>query len=149
MVLYFGVQISTRVQLTLALVSVAVVLVFFIKVIIDVGGDNDVAKAFNPSSSADGWAGIFFGVLYGVLIFVGFETAANLAEETAEPKRAIPRAVLLSVVRRVGLLPDRRVRAGRRVRVRPGRHLRRRSPRPRSFALGSPEALAGTDRRRS
>ena len=39
-----------------------------------------------------------FGVLYGVLIFVGFETAANLAEETAEPKRSIPRAVLLSVV---------------------------------------------------
>ena len=39
-----------------------------------------------------------FGVLYGVLIFVGFETAANLAEETAEPKKSIPRAVLLSVV---------------------------------------------------
>ena len=97
-VLYFGVQISTRVQLTLALISIAVVLVFFIKVIIDVGADNDVAKAFNPSSSTDGWAGILFGVLYGVLIFVGFETAANLAEETAEPKRAIPRAVLLSVV---------------------------------------------------
>jgi amino acid transporter len=33
-----------------------------------------------------------------VLIFVGFETAANLAEETAEPKREIPRAILLSVV---------------------------------------------------
>jgi amino acid transporter len=92
------VQISTRVQLTLALVSAAVVLAFFIKVIIDVGSDNDVAKAFNPNSSVDGWSGIFFGVLYGVLIFVGFETAANLAEEAAEPKRAIPRAVLLSVV---------------------------------------------------
>jgi amino acid transporter len=39
-----------------------------------------------------------FGVLYGVLIFVGFETAANLAEETANPKRAIPRAVLGAVV---------------------------------------------------
>lgn len=97
-VLYFGVQISTRVQLTLALVSVAVVLAFFIKVIIDVGSGNDVATTFNPSSSPEGWSGIFFGVLYGVLIFVGFETAANLAEEAAEPKRAIPRAVLLSVV---------------------------------------------------
>jgi amino acid transporter len=97
-VLYFGVQISTRVQLTLALVSVAVVLAFFIKVIIDVGSDNDVAKAFNPNSSPTGWSGVIYGVLYGVLIFVGFETAANLAEETAEPKRSIPRAVLLSVV---------------------------------------------------
>ncbi len=33
-----------------------------------------------------------------MLIFVGFETAANLAEETAEPKRSIPRAVLGAVV---------------------------------------------------
>ncbi len=97
-VLYFGVQISTRVQLTLALVSVAVVLTYFLSVIVRLGGDNDFAKAFNPDPSPDGFSGIVFGVLYGVLIFVGFETAANLAEETAEPKRSIPRAVLLSVV---------------------------------------------------
>ncbi len=98
LVLYLGVQISTRVQLTLALVSVAVVLLFFLKVIIDVGGDNDIGKAFSPSSSPDGWSGVFFGVLYGVLIFVGFESAANLAEETHNPKRDIPRAVLGAVV---------------------------------------------------
>ncbi len=96
-VLYLGVQISTRVQLTLALVSAVVVLLFFIKVIVDLGSANDVGKAFSPSSSDLGWSGILFGILYGVLIFVGFETAANLAEETAEPKREIPRAVLLSV----------------------------------------------------
>jgi amino acid transporter len=98
LVLFLGVQISTRVQLTLALVSLVVVLLFFLKVIIDLGGDNDIGTAFSPSSSADGWSGIFFGVLYGVLIFVGFESAANLAEETHEPKRDIPRAVLGAVV---------------------------------------------------
>jgi amino acid transporter len=96
-VLYFGVQISTRVQLTLALISIAVVLVFFITVIIDLGSGNDVAKAFDPTPDPGGFSGVLFGVLYGVLIFVGFETAANLAEETAEPKRAIPRAVLGAV----------------------------------------------------
>lgn len=96
-VLYFGVQISTRVQLTLALISMAVVLIFFITVIIDLGDANDLGKAFDPNP-ADGFSGIMFGVLYGVLIFVGFETAANLAEETANPKRAIPRAVLGAVV---------------------------------------------------
>jgi amino acid transporter len=96
-IMYLGVRISTRVQLALALVSAVVLLLFFLKVIIDVGGDNSL-KAFNPGEAADGWSGILFGVLYGVLIFVGFETAANLAEETAEPKRSIPRAVLLTVV---------------------------------------------------
>jgi amino acid transporter len=96
-VLYFGVQISTRVQLTLALVSIAVVLIFFITVIVDLGDANDFGQAFDPSPEG-GFSGILFGVLYGVLIFVGFETAANLAEETTQPKRAIPRAVLGAVV---------------------------------------------------
>lgn len=91
-------QISTRVQLILAAISVLAVLVFFVKVIIDLGADNNLVTTFNPNSSPDGWSGIFFGVLYGVLIFVGFETAANLAEETVEPQRHIPRAVLFSIV---------------------------------------------------
>ena len=96
-VLFLGVQISTRVQLALALISIAVVLVFFITVISKLGSDNDFAKVVDPSPDG-GFSGILFGVLYGVLIFVGFETAANLAEETAEPKRSIPRAVLGAVV---------------------------------------------------
>lgn len=96
-VLYYGVQISTRVQLTLALISIAVLLIFFITVIAELGGDNDFVKGFDPTPEG-GFSGILFGVLYGVLIFVGFETAANLAEETADPKRSIPRAVLGAVV---------------------------------------------------
>jgi amino acid transporter len=93
---YFGVRLSTRAQLTLALVSAVVVLAFFIKVILDAPTTN--LEPFKPGSAADGWSGIMFGVLYGVLIFVGFETAANLGEETAEPKRSIPRAVLYTIV---------------------------------------------------
>ena len=96
-VLYFGVRISTRVQLTLALVSALSVLAFFVYVITQVE-TNDVARAFNPDEAPDGITGVLFGVLYGVLIFVGFETAANLAEEARHPKKAIPRAVLFSVV---------------------------------------------------
>ncbi len=106
-ILYFGVALSTRAQLILAMFSILVVLIFFISVIIQVGGNNDVAAAFNPSNalnvSPEGeagnpWVGILFGVLFGVLLFTGFETAANLGEETAHPKRDIPRAVLISVI---------------------------------------------------
>jgi amino acid transporter len=92
-ILYFGVRLSTRSQLVLALVSIIVVTIFFITVIAKLGSANS-AKPFEPSSSADGWSGIFFGVLYGVLLFVGFETAANLAEETPNPRREIPIAVM-------------------------------------------------------
>jgi amino acid transporter len=92
-ILYFGVRLSTRTQLALALVSIVVLTIFFISVIVKLGSANSV-KPFEPSSSADGWSGIFFGVLYGVLLFVGFETAANLAEETPKPQREIPVAVM-------------------------------------------------------
>jgi amino acid transporter len=94
LILAAGVQISTRVQLLLALVSVVVVLGFFVNVIIN--APENSLRAFNPAE-APNYTGILFGVLYGVLIFVGFETAANLAEEAEEPKRAIPKAVMLSV----------------------------------------------------
>ena len=66
-VLYFGVRISVRSQLVLALISIVVVTIFFIVVIAKLGSANSF-KPFNPSSSADGWGGIFFGVLYGVLL---------------------------------------------------------------------------------
>jgi amino acid transporter len=92
-ILYFGVRLSTRTQLALALVSIVVLTIFFISVIVKLGSGNS-ARPFEPSSSADGWSGIFFGVLYGVLLFVGFETAANLAEETPKPRREIPIAVM-------------------------------------------------------
>lgn len=92
---YLGVQVSTRFQLAMALVSLSVLTVFFVYVVIHLGGANS-ARAFEPSSAADGWKGIFLGVLYGVLLFVGFETSANLAEETPDPKRHIPFAVMFT-----------------------------------------------------
>lgn len=95
---FFGVALSTRTQLVLAGVSIAVVTTFFVYVIIKVGSSNYVAQTFNPSNAPNGISGILFGVLYGVLLFTGFETAANLGEETHNPGRDIPRAVLFAVL---------------------------------------------------
>jgi amino acid transporter len=98
LVMLAGVSVSTRAQFVLALVSITVIFTFFIYVIIKVGSENDVVKSFTPSSAPGGMSGILFGMLYGVLLFTGFETAANLGEETAHPKRDIPRAVLTAVL---------------------------------------------------
>lgn len=88
-----GVEISTRAQLVLGLGSAIIILAFSLWVILKVGGGGQSLQPFNPGSSAQGWNGIFFGVLYAVIMFIGFETSANLAEETREPKRHIPRAI--------------------------------------------------------
>lgn len=97
-IIYLGVALSTRVQLTLALISVSVVLVFSVYVIVKSGGVHHLGTGFSPNSSPTHWKGVFFGVLYGVLLFTGFETSANLAEETNRPEKNIPRAVLTSVL---------------------------------------------------
>ncbi len=97
-VIHFGVALSTRTQLVLALISFTVVGIFSIVVIFRSGGLHHVSSGFSPSGSPSGWKGVFFGVLYGVLLFTGFETAANLGEETDRPEKNIPRAVLTAVL---------------------------------------------------
>ena len=97
-VMFLGVALSTRMQLALAMISITVVLIFSIFVIVKSGGIHHVATGFSPHSSPTHWKGVLFGVLYGVLLFTGFETSANLGEETEHPHRNIPRAVLISVL---------------------------------------------------
>lgn len=94
---FYGVALSTRLQLFLAMISIIAVLMFCIYVIFKTG-DQQVGKAFSVSGSSHGWGGIMFGVLYGVLLFTGFESAAQLGEETENPSRDIPRALLLTIL---------------------------------------------------
>ena len=94
-----GVAISTRVQLVLGLGSFLIILAFSIWVIIKISGDGGLSGApFNPSSSDQGWNGIFFGVLYAVIMFIGFESSANLAEETKNPRKHLPLAIFGSCI---------------------------------------------------
>jgi len=96
-IIIIGVQISVRAQLVLVLISSAVVLGFSVYVIGrgGLGGHSVTLRPFNPFSV--GRLDLLYGVLYGINMFIGFESAANLAEETDNPKRNVPRAVLLSL----------------------------------------------------
>ena len=76
-VLYFGVRLSTRAQLALVLFSASVVTVFILYIIVKGGHGGNSFKPFNPSE-AGGFGNLFYGVLYAILLFVGFESAANL-----------------------------------------------------------------------
>ena len=44
------------------------------------------------------WAGLFAAVGFIGWTYVGFETAASVAEETPEPRRDVPKAIVLSLV---------------------------------------------------
>ena len=69
----------------------------------------------SPTASPHGFHGLATGFVFAALSFVGFEAAATLGDEVRDPRRLVPRAILLScAVRR----PDLRVlRLGRGVRA--------------------------------
>ncbi|WP_448627635.1 APC family permease [Geodermatophilus sp. URMC 64] len=90
-----GIKISTRVGLVLEIISVAAVLLVLIGVLV-----GDPAGGATSQLTLDGLSfdGVTFGIVLGVLGFVGFESAASLGAEARNPHRAIPRAVLGSAV---------------------------------------------------
>ncbi|HLH63588.1 MAG TPA: APC family permease [Ktedonobacteraceae bacterium] len=100
---YLGIRITTRVQLTLSALSVIPLLILAIVIIAHGGDSGNTLQAFNPASvpavpTSVPAAGIFPGILFAITLFIGFETSASLGEETRDPRRSIPRAVIGTVV---------------------------------------------------
>lgn len=96
-----GLVSSGAVGLELVLV---VLLVVGLGVAVVVSGSGDVANlasrgvaAGDPSYFALG-GGLTGGMIMGLTTLVGFDSAANLAEEARDPYRAVPRAIVGSVV---------------------------------------------------
>jgi amino acid transporter len=58
---------------------------------------------FANAKGFTGWSGVFAGAVGALLAFSGFEAAAPLAEETKNPKRNIPLAIMGATVA-IGLL---------------------------------------------
>jgi amino acid transporter len=93
-----GVRLSTAAGVILGALEVLIFLVLAAWLIVDAGSANTI-HAFQPSHAAvSGWTGIWKGAVFAILAFVGFEGAAVLGEESREPKRIIPRAVVLAAM---------------------------------------------------
>jgi amino acid transporter len=92
---YFGVKLAVRGVLVLAAVSCIPLLLLAIVIIAKGGAEGQSLSAFSPFAG-DG-SGILNGVLFAVTLFIGFEAAASIAEETKEPRRSIPLAVISTV----------------------------------------------------
>ena len=54
-------------------------------------------QPFTPEPE-HGWAGIGYGIVFAVLSYAGFEGATTLGEETRNPERSIPKAVMATVI---------------------------------------------------
>jgi amino acid transporter len=95
---YRGVKISTQTGVFLGAFEIVVFLALAITLIIAAGSKNTLSVFSPTTGNAHGWGSVFAGMVYTVLAFIGFEASLPLAEETKDPRRTIPRAVILSCV---------------------------------------------------
>jgi len=93
--IYRGVGISTRTSLVLGVIEIAI-FVFVALVLVGNAGSRNTLSVFIPSDGNVTPA--FQGMIFCLLAFIGFEAAAPLGEETTEPRRTIPRAVMWSTI---------------------------------------------------
>ena len=98
---YRGVRTSAKTGVILGAIEIAVFAVLGIYLIIKAGGNNDLA-VFSPhyanAEGFTGWSGVIAGSVFCLLAFSGFEAAAPLAEETENPRKNIPKAVMTATV---------------------------------------------------
>jgi amino acid transporter len=97
MALVFGLSIrsikaSVRVDLALLAFEIIVFLVLGVIAIARAGGGNTV-HYFSTNASPHHFKGVGLAAVFGILSFVGFESASVLGEETRNARRNIPRAV--------------------------------------------------------
>lgn len=93
-----GVRISTRAAVVLGAVEILIFVAFSIDLIVLAGSHNTLA-VFGPSEgNSNGLGSVFVAMIYAVLAFIGFDGVASMAEETSQPRRNIPRALIWSTL---------------------------------------------------
>src|SRR5512144_875810 len=92
-------KLAARLMLLLEGLSVFAIVLLSVIILSKVAGTTGLAlQSFVPSADFHGWSGIGYGLVFAVLSFAGFEGAATLGEETTNPYRSIPIAILGKVV---------------------------------------------------
>jgi len=102
---FYGIRTSARLVNDLGTTEIAVFLVLAVLFVVHAGHAN-TASVFTTKYTPKGFhgiSGVIAGSVYSILAFGGFEGAAPLAEEARNPRRTIPRAVLLATLL-IGLL---------------------------------------------
>jgi len=92
--IYRGIALSTRTGVLLGAIEIGIFLL--ISALLIVNAEENTLSVFVPGE--DGVLPAFQGMIFCLLAFIGFEAAAPLGEETAEPRRTIPKAVIWSAV---------------------------------------------------
>jgi len=93
------IKVTTRVQLIIGIVTVVVIVIIDVITTAKGGSHGQALGAFSFShTNSGGFNGVFYGIIFGVTSYIGFETSADFGEETANPRRNIPIAVIAATL---------------------------------------------------
>ena len=89
-----GLRTSERFSFVMLAIEVVAIIVVVGAVFARGGADGFSAAPFTLAGAEGALNGVRLAMVFGVLSFVGFEMSATMAEETRNPRRAVPRAVV-------------------------------------------------------
>jgi amino acid transporter len=95
-----GVKASTGVTMVLGIAEVAILLLVSVLLVIHAGAANSLS-VFSPANASGGGSGLrslFLGVVFALAAVSAFDAAVPMAEEARNPRRTVPRAVVLSAL---------------------------------------------------
>src|SRR3954470_7520655 len=94
---YRDIRISTTAGVILGAFEILIFGALAVWMILSNTGDLNL-QPFNPHHADGSWSGVFRGMVFAILAFIGFEASAPLGEEAKNPRRAVPRAVVGSAI---------------------------------------------------
>src|SRR5919205_2019043 len=94
---YRDIRISTTAGVILGAFEIGIFAALSLWMLLSNTGDLNL-QPFNPSNAVGDWSGVFKGMVFAILAFIGFEAAAPLGEEARHPRKTVPRAVVGSAI---------------------------------------------------
>ena len=91
-----GAKPSTKVAAVFFLFELVLLLAIAIALLIQHSGHINL-QPFDPSNLHNGFSGLSLGFPLAVFLFVGWENSAAMAEETADPRASVSRAIFMSI----------------------------------------------------
>jgi len=103
---WLGIRTSAKTATWLGFIEITVFAILSIVLIFKAGGHNTLSAFTIKYANAPGykgWSGVIAGSIFTLLAFSGFEAAAPMAEETREPRKNVPKAIMIATVS-IGIL---------------------------------------------
>ena len=96
---YRGIGTSAKVGTWLGFFEITVFVILGVFLVVKAGSHNTLSVFTTAHANAKGfhgWSGVIAGSVFTLLAFSGFEAAAPLAEESKDPRKNVPKAIMIA-----------------------------------------------------